>query len=788
MSENTNRLAYFWQELKRRKVVHFLVAYLATCFAVIEFVDITSGQFNIPDGTIKLLYLIAAIGLPLVILLPWLINRKKIESTQDELSSGPDTSLKDEKQELHNLPAQLTNFIGREKEIPLVRQLIKEHRLVSLIGAGGCGKTRLAIEVSAQLIQDYKDGVWFVDLAPITSEDLVAKEITEVLKIQEVPNQPFVDTIIEKIKNKNLLIILDNCEHLVKACAEITGKLIQAVPGLKIIATSREALSITGEQVWRVPSLTLIDPKSIIELGHAKDSEAVMLFADRARLNNPEFELEPANVNEVATICNKLDGIPLALELVASRVRHMNTHVILERFADRFDKFSSSDPGKSMRQQTLHATIEWSFNLLSENEKILFPRLAVFSGGFDIESVEKVCSDDQLTAETILDELSRLVDRSMIYTIKAADQSMRYSMLETLRQFAQQKLQSHNEEETRKRHLQYYLKMAEQSYDEQFDTQQKWVNKLEVEHDNMMAALNWSESFSPDNFVKLSGTLHWFWRYNYHLRTGQDYLERALAIDTGKNNAYGRAVFGLGYILWYLGGGPRSMKLMGEGVDIFRKSKNQYEKAYSLATLSAFQASAEEYEKAVKGVEESLELARKTGKPGIINHCMQMACQVYVHSKKYDKGRPLCEELLVSSEKLEHHYSIIAARHLLSDCSLGDGNFEEAEKLYGLALETAIKYHNVFQSGGELQGLAFALSGQSRWAKSIQINAAAREHFRKIGISIEGMIKFWDEWIETYIGVAEEKLGEELTKKYEEEGIAMGFDKAVEYALDFEKD
>jgi len=789
MSNRSDRLSRFWDELKRRKVIPILIAYLAASFAIIEFADITSSKFSIPDSTFNLLYLLAAIGLPLAVILPWYINRKTKETITENLTSKEIISTKDEKRELHNLPAQLTNFIGRGKEMQVVRELIIEHRLVSLIGAGGCGKTRLAIEVAAKLVGDYEDGVWFVDLAPVTSEDLVAKEITEALKIQEVPNQPFVDTIIEKIKNKNLLILLDNCEHLVKACAEIAAKLIQAVPGLNILATSREALCIKGEQVWRVPSLTLIDPKTIVDLEHAKDSEAVMLFADRARLNNPEFELETANVNEVATICNKLDGIPLALELVASRVRHMNTHMILERFADRFDKFSSSDPGTSIRQQTLHATIEWSFNLLSENEKILFARLAVFSGGFDIESVEEVCFDDQLTPETILDELSRLVDRSMIYTVNAADQSMRYSMLETLRQFAQQKLQSQNEEEeTKKRHLQYYLKMAEQSYEEQFDRQLKWVNKLEIEHDNMMAALNWAESFSPDNFVKLSGTLHWFWRYNYHLTTGQDYLEKALSIDIGKTNAYGRAAFGLGYILWYLGGGPRSMDLMGEGVGILRQSDNQQEIAYVLATLSAFQASAEEYDKSVKGVERSLNLARKTGRPGIINHCMQMSCQVYVHSRKYDKGRPLCEELLVSSEKLEHQYGIIGARHLLSDCALGERNFIEAEKLYGLALETALKYNNAFQGGAELQGVAFAISGQSRWTKSIRINAAAREHFKKIGVSIEGLIKFWDEWIETYIGGAEEKLGKEMTLKLEEEGIAMGFDKAVEYALDFEKD
>jgi tetratricopeptide (TPR) repeat protein len=377
----------------------------------------------------------------------------------------------------------------------------------------------------------------------------------------------------------------------------------------------------------------------------------------------------------------------------------------------------------------------------------------------------------------------------MVYTIKGADQTMRYTRLETLRQYAQKKLQSRKEEdELKNRHLQYYLKMADQSYDEQFEFQLKWVNKLEVEHDNMMAALNWAENHSPEEFVKLSGSLHWFWRYKYHLAVGTDYLERALATNIGNTNANARAAFGLGYILWYLGGGPKALELMEEGQSIIYQSNNLMEKAYTLGTLSAFQASAEEYDTGVKGSEESLELARKIGKPGIINHCLQMTCQVYVHSKNYIKGRPLCEEMLLSSEKLEHQYGIIGARHLLSDCALGERDFIEAEKLYGMALDNALKFRNFFQGSAELQGIVFALSGQSRWAKSVRLNAAARENFRKMGVSIEGLIKFWDEWVETYIGGAKEKLGEEMTRKCEEEGVAMEFDKAVEYALDFNKD
>ncbi|MCK4346157.1 MAG: AAA family ATPase [Bacteroidales bacterium] len=789
MPDNPNNLAQFWQELKRRKVLPFFIAYVAACFAIIEFFDITSDRFTIPDNTFNLLYIVAAIGLPVVIILSWFINRKKLATSTDESSSHEITTGKDEKKVQHNLPVQLTSFIGREKEAEEIRHLIGNHRIISLTGAGGCGKTRLACEVAAQLVQDYKDGVWFVDLAPITAEELVAKEITEALKIPEEPTRAIIDTLIDKIKDKNILIILDNCEHLIRTCAEIAGKLVQSVPGLKILVTSREALNIQGEKVWRIPSLTLLDPKTIIDVESAKSSEAVLLFSDRAQLSNPEFELESENVNEVVSICNKLDGIPLAVELVASRTRHMNTQMILERFTDRFDQLSSSDPGTSKRQQTLQATIEWSYNLLSDSEKILFARLAVFSGGFDIGAAEEVCSDDQLPKETILDVLSRLVDRSLVYTVKGADQSMRYNRLETLRQFAQQKFQSQKEEKAiRKRHLQYYLKMAEQAYEEQFESQLKWLNKLEQEHDNLIAALNWSYKNSPDEFILLSGYLSWFWRSHSHFLLGNDYLERALSQDIKKSEAYARALSGLGMIQWGIGVATRAIDLMSESLSFWRQLNNLSEEAYVLAELSFMYHLIKDNDTGLKCSEQSLEIARNIGNPGLINHSLIWACTSLIVTKQFNRARPMAEKLLVSSEELKQPFGILRARHYLADCALSDKNFKEAEMQYCLAVEAALKYGDIFQVTNDLHGVAFSVSGQSRWSKSIRLDAAARENYRIMGKNIFGSIKFWDEWIDTYIGGAKEKLGEELTRKYEEEGIAMGFDKAVEYALDFKKD
>jgi len=553
MSDDSNKLIRFWQELRRRKVLPFLIGYIAACFAIIEFFLNTSETFSIPDNTIKLLYILAACGLPAVIVLPWIINRKK-PLTATEESPTLEIPPVEEETTKNNLPSQLTTFIGREKEMQIVKELISEHRLVTLTGAGGCGKTRLAIEVATKFVKDYKDGVWFVDLAPIAAGDLVDKEIMEVLEIKEAPDQPIMDTLVEQIKAKNMLIILDNCEHLIMECAEVAEKLLQSVTGLKILATSREALCVQGVKVWRVPSLTLIDPKSIIDVVHARDSEAVLLFTDRARLNNPEFELEPDNVNEVVTICNKLDGIPLAVELVASRTRHMNTNMILERFSDRFDQLASSDANTSKRQQTLQATIEWSYNLLTDGEKLLFVRLAVFSGGFDLEAVEEVCADDQLPEKNILDILSRLVDRSLVYTKKGPDQSLRYNRLETLRQFALKKLQLQKEvERIRKLHLEYYLKLSRNAYAEQFESQLKWLNKLEQEHDNLITALNWSFEKFNEKFIQLVGYLGWSWYLHSHYLLGTDYLEKAVSADKEKSESYARVLAELGRIQWYEG-------------------------------------------------------------------------------------------------------------------------------------------------------------------------------------------------------------------------------------------
>jgi len=716
---------------------------------------------------------------------PDLETSKEIQADIDERQGRNKPS----EEKKHNLPVSATSFVGREKEIKEVRDLLLQNRLVTLTGSGGCGKTRLSQEIAISLLEDYKDGVWFIDLAPITDPNLIVKEIIRVLKIQEEPGKAIIETLTENIKNRSLLILLDNCEHLIQVCAEIADKLLRSVNNLRILATSREALNISGEVVWRIPSLSCPDPDNEKDINKVHQYEAIRLFVERAASGKPGFTLNPQNVSPIVQICRRFEGIPLAIELAATRIRHMGPEVILERLEDQFRILYSSSRTAPARQQTLKAAIDWSYTLLSEQEQILFNRLSVFAGHFSLEAVEDVCSDKELDRESILPFLSQLVDKSLVIADNQDDESVRYRCLMPLRQYSLQKLiETGEEEKIRQQHLSCYLKLAEKAYDEQFELQQKWMNKLELEHDNILSALYWTDNHSPEGFVKLSGTLAWFWRGHSYFFIGKDSLERALLKAAGKNEPYARALIGLGIMITYTGELPKAIKLMNESLGIFRRFNNPWEEANVLALLSSFQVSGGDYGPGLKGADQSLEIAKKIGRPGLINHCLSCVCQATVHSKQYERGEQLAEELLRSSEKLNHLWGIEMSRHFLGDCALGNNNFKQSEMRYGLGVETALKYGTIHLAAADLQGVAFSVSGQSRWAKSIRLDAAASKKARELGTSMYGVAEFWDEWIDTFIGGARKKLGEELTLKYEEEGKNMGFEAAVEYALDFDKD
>jgi predicted ATPase len=361
----------------------------------------------------------------------------------------------------HNLPVQLTTFIGRDREIEDIQQLLSTTRLLTLTGAGGCGKTRLALEVAAQLRTEYRDGVWLVDLAPLSDANLVTQTAASVLRLQEGPNRSLIEMLTDFVRHRHLLFVLDNCEHVIGSCAQLSEMLLQAGADVRILATSREALGVPGEAVWRVPSLSLPAAGQSLAVEDLLSFEAVRLFSERARSVAPEFRLNDNNAATVVEICGRLDGIPLAIELAAARLKVLSLDQINSRLKDRFRQLTGGSRTAMARQRTLEATVDWSYELLTDAERRLMCRLSVFAGGWTLEAAEEVCSGDGIERGETLDLLAHLVDKSLVNVDKDAEGTRRYRFLETVRQYARERLLRFGDaERPRDVHFGFFLNFA----------------------------------------------------------------------------------------------------------------------------------------------------------------------------------------------------------------------------------------------------------------------------------------------------------------------------------------
>ena len=333
----------------------------------------------------------------------------------------------------HNLPAQLTSFIGREQEITEIKKCIADNRMVTLTGSGGAGKTRLSLQVGMECLNQFSNGVWLAELAPVADPALVPQTLIFIFNLREDRHRSALEILIDHLRTKTILLLLDNCEHLIGACAQICDTLLRACPKLKILATSREALGITGEMPYRVPSLIIADPENLPTLQQLEKVDSIHLFLERAATAKPDFVLTKDNASFVAQVCSRLDGIPLAIELAASRVKMLTPEQIAARLDDRFRLLTGGSRTALPRQQTLRATIDWSYSLLSEEEKSLFRRLAVFVGGWTLEATKSVCGEERDGVD-VLDLLTRLVDKSLVFVEETSAEN-RYHRLETIRQY-----------------------------------------------------------------------------------------------------------------------------------------------------------------------------------------------------------------------------------------------------------------------------------------------------------------------------------------------------------------
>ncbi|MEO6696006.1 MAG: adenylate/guanylate cyclase domain-containing protein, partial [Ignavibacteria bacterium] len=409
----------------------------------------------------------------------------------------------------NNLPIQLTSFIGREKEMTRIKKLTLSSRLLTLQGPGGTGKTRLSLQAGADLIDDFENGVWFIELASVHDVSLLPQLISNIFDIKEQPGQLQEDNLMQYLKEKEMLIILDNCEHLINACAHLSEKLLEFCSGLKIIATSREALRCSGEKIHQVLPMTFPDPENNLSAVNLTQYEAVRLFIDRALAVNKNFSVNNDNAPALAQICFQLDGIPLAIELAAARIKILSLEKIQEKLNNRFGLLTGGKRTALPRQQTLRALIDWSYDLLNEKEKLLLQRLSVFSGGWTMEAAEEICSDEIISAHEIIDLLTGLLDKSLIISIDNSD-SVRFNMLESLKQYGKEKLESNIN--IMRKHLNYFKRMSD--HREMISNgieQTEWVKLAEAERSNIRMSIQWAVENDPDEATDFINNIAEFW-------------------------------------------------------------------------------------------------------------------------------------------------------------------------------------------------------------------------------------------------------------------------------------
>jgi predicted ATPase/class 3 adenylate cyclase len=560
----------------------------------------------------------------------------------------------------NNLAQQLNSFVGRERELHDVKQLLAASRLVTLCGVGGIGKTRLSVQLAADVIDDYPDGVWFVDLAPLTDVQLVPQALASVLGVKEEAGRPVIEALLKFVRERQLLVILDNCEHMIEACAELAKQLLQAGAHLKVIASSREALRLTGETLYHVPALSAPAPTKKIALDVLTHHDAVRLFVDRATAAQPAFRVTRRSAAAMVEICHRLDGIPLAIELAAARTRALSVDAIATRINDRFRLLGGADRTHRPRQQTLRALIDWSYDLLTEQERALFRRLAVFAGGWTIEAAEAVGAGGDIDAGDVIDLLMRLVEKSLV--VMDAEGG-RYRLLDTVRQYAQERLDEAGEAfSTRTRHLDHYLAIAEQARPELDRRDQgAWLARLDLEGENLLATHSWCDQARDGAALglRLIFALRPYWLSRGLLTLGHQVTVEALARSGAheRNLARLRGLFDAGQICYFMGRYAEAQRYLEESLGIARELGDTSWVASTLQPLGMVCLGEGHLSEARDHLEEALALARELGDKRELAAASNALAQLHRMQGRLDAAESLYQDVVSLARQLQDQES-----------------------------------------------------------------------------------------------------------------------------------
>jgi predicted ATPase/class 3 adenylate cyclase len=621
---------------------------------------------------------------------------------------------------LHNLPLQLTSFIGREKEMAAIQQMLHNARLVTLTGPGGTGKTRLALQTASGLVEQYADGVWLVELAPLSDSALVPTLTARALGLRELTGPQTFSLLLEYLEHKQLLLILDNCEHVIEACIHLSEALLQACPKLTILTSSREALGIAGEVSFRVPPMSLPEADQSPLIEPLAQYEAVRLFVERAGAVLAGFTLTSTNAPAILQVCQRLDGIPLAIELAAARVKLLQVAEIAQRLDDRFRLLTGGSRAALPRHQTLRASIDWSYGLLSPAEASLLQSLSVFAGGWVLEAAEAVGCGEAIQACDVLELLGLLVDKSLIQTVSESNGLNRFRMLETIRQYAHEKLvESGQAEAARQRHLQYYLELAE-TFEKGIrgPDQVRIQERLEAELDNLRLALAWSlegrgrSVWNPELGLRLASSLVSFWSIHGRQDEAIQWLEQLLAGEAEERGAKlltpervqvrARALQVTSYLAWHIYDQAKTARLAIQSRELYQSLGADGRLGYARACFVYDDPLSDRTEE--EKILEALAILREAGDRFWAGELLVRLGFMAALRNEYEKAKVYWEEWLGSCKEIGDLDGIAGGLYCLGGVSFGQGKLEQARSMYEEALGIfAVVHNDTYQGYSHLQ-------------------------------------------------------------------------------------
>jgi predicted ATPase/DNA-binding SARP family transcriptional activator/DNA-binding CsgD family transcriptional regulator len=687
----------------------------------------------------------------------------------------------------HNLPLARTSFVGRERERLEVKRLLAMTRLLTLTGAGGCGKTRLAVEVARDLVGAYPDGVWLVGLAPLSEAELVEQAVAQALGVREQPNRPLTETLEDTLRTKKMLLVLDNCEHLLEAVVGLVDALLDCCPGVRVLATSRETLNTAGEVNWVVPSLTVADVQGPSTPQKLETYESVRLFVERARQRDPSFVLSVRNAQAVSQVCQRLEGIPLAIELAAARMRALSAEQLSERLDDPLKVLSTGGRTADPRHRSLRATLEWSHKLLCKPERVLFKRLSVFAGGWTLEAAEEVCSGEGIEQGDVLEVLSGLVDKSLVVAeATEGNGALRYRMLEPIRQYGQERLQESGESEAiRIRHAASFLALAELAWPQLRGPQQvMWLKWLDTEQDNLRAAMRLLLGKGESETAARIGWALWlFWWMHGHFTEGRRWMEEVLAKgDSMPASARAKALFVAGTMADGQADRRSAGPLLEESVGLFKELGDKLGSALALGGIGLVAVGQRQHERGIAYFQEAVDLFLEIGQKWSASVMLSFLAVAWFGQGDLIRAKRLAEQGLELAREIGDAEATSIACCVGATVAQADGAHERAKGLLQEGLVLAAEAGNETNVAYCLEGLAASAASEGRQVCAARLWGAAEALLEKIEAA--AYIYAPDRSVyQDQVSAARVKLDEVAWQAAWAEGRAMPPERAIEYAL-----